>query len=216
MDRMTWNGDTMNLLKQYAVLSKISESYCQHHGIANSGSNPLDDALDSLDDILNGDLNDATGAVPEPESEPEEPAAESVSESVSGSDEESEADSERDDWDWGEDLYTRIQVDAGLAADGELDNEELSYLRAMGEDAFFDQWEYTMCDDIEMIGSRYDYETAYSIFENYVNLYEVVFPNGSLADKYISYCYESSTPETEDQAENRVHDITGELRYYDN
>lgn len=215
MDRMTWNGDTMNLLKQYAVLSKISESYCQHHGIANSGSNPLDDALDSLDDILNGDLNDAASAIPEPESEPEEPAAESVSESVSGSDEESETDSDWDDWDWGEDLYTRIQVDTGLAADGELDNEELSYLRAMGEDAFFDQWEYTMCDDIEMIGSRYDYETAYSIFENYVNLYEVVFPNGSLADKYISYCYESSTPETEDQAENRVHDITGELRYYD-
>lgn len=175
-----------------------------------------DDGSFSMDRMTwNGDLNDATGAVPEPESEPEEPAAESVSESVSGSDEESEADSEWDDWDWGEDLYTRIQVDAGLAADGELDNEELSYLRAMGEDAFFDQWEYTMCDDIEMIGSRYDYETAYSIFENYVNLYEVVFPNGSLADKYISYCYESSTPETEDQAENRVHDITGELRYYD-
>lgn len=34
IDRMTWDGETMNLLERYAVLSKISESYCKNHGIA--------------------------------------------------------------------------------------------------------------------------------------------------------------------------------------
>lgn len=41
IDRMTWDGETMNLLEQYAVLSKISDSYCKNHGIASN--NALDE-----------------------------------------------------------------------------------------------------------------------------------------------------------------------------
>ena len=41
IDRMTMDGETMNLLEQYAVLSKISDSYCKDHGIASN--NALDE-----------------------------------------------------------------------------------------------------------------------------------------------------------------------------
>ena len=44
----------MNLLEQYAVLSKINESYCKNHGI--SSSNALDDAFDELENALDNEV----------------------------------------------------------------------------------------------------------------------------------------------------------------
>ena len=38
IDRMTMDGETMNLLKQNEVLSEIGDSYCKDHGIASSNA----------------------------------------------------------------------------------------------------------------------------------------------------------------------------------
>ena len=54
IDRMTWNGETMNLLKQNEVLSEIGDSYCKDHGIASS--NALEGSLDELENALSDAL----------------------------------------------------------------------------------------------------------------------------------------------------------------
>ncbi len=62
IDRMTMDGETMNLLEQYAVLSKISDSY---HGIASS--NALDELENALDDALADSSSSVSMAEPESE-----------------------------------------------------------------------------------------------------------------------------------------------------
>ena len=66
---MTWNGETMNLLKQNEVLSEIGDSYCKDHGIASS--NALEGSLDELENALSDALADSSSgvSVAEPESE---------------------------------------------------------------------------------------------------------------------------------------------------
>lgn len=71
IDRMTWDGETMNLLERYAVLSKISESYCKNHGIASS--NAMDDAFNELENALNDAFPNSSSntSMAEPASEQE-------------------------------------------------------------------------------------------------------------------------------------------------
>lgn len=75
IDRMTMDGETMNLLEQYAVLSKISDSYCKDHGIASS--NALDELENALDDAFADSSSSVSMAEPESET-----VSTSVTESV--------------------------------------------------------------------------------------------------------------------------------------
>ena len=69
IDRMTWNGDTMNTLEQLGVISALNDSYRESHGLASS--NALDSAFDELENALDDALADSSSSVSmaEPESE---------------------------------------------------------------------------------------------------------------------------------------------------
>ena len=79
IDRMTWNGDTMNTLEQLGVISALNDSYRESHDLASS--NALDSAFDELENALDDALADSSSSVSmaEPESET---VSTSVTESV--------------------------------------------------------------------------------------------------------------------------------------
>ena len=77
IDRMTWNGDTMNTLEQLGVISALNDSYREFHGLASS--NALDSAFDELENALDEALTDSASSEAAPESEA---VSTSVTESV--------------------------------------------------------------------------------------------------------------------------------------
>ena len=77
IDRMTWNGDTMNTLEQLGVTSALNDSYRESHGLASS--NALDSAFDELENALDEALTDSASSEAAPESEA---VSTSVTESV--------------------------------------------------------------------------------------------------------------------------------------
>ena len=79
IDRMTWNGDTMNTLEQLGVISALNDSYRESHGLASS--NALDSAFDELENALDDALADSSSSVSMAESE-SETVSTSVTESV--------------------------------------------------------------------------------------------------------------------------------------
>lgn len=66
IDRMTWNGDTMNTLEQLGVISALNDSYRESHGLASS--NALDSAFDELENALDDAFADSASSEAEPES----------------------------------------------------------------------------------------------------------------------------------------------------
>lgn len=66
IDRMTWNGDTMNTLEQLGVISALNDSYRESHGLASS--NALDGAFDELENALDEAFADSASSEAEPES----------------------------------------------------------------------------------------------------------------------------------------------------
>ena len=88
IDRMTWNGDTMNTLEQLGVISALNDSYRESHGLASSNAldsafdeleNALDSAFDELENALDEALTDSASSEAAPESEA---VSTSVTESV--------------------------------------------------------------------------------------------------------------------------------------
>ncbi|RGC19406.1 hypothetical protein DW855_06825 [Faecalibacterium prausnitzii] len=77
IDRMTWNGDTMNTLEQLGVISALNDSYRESHDLASS--NALDSAFDELENALDEALTDSASSEAAPESEA---VSTSVTESV--------------------------------------------------------------------------------------------------------------------------------------
>lgn len=77
IDRMTWNGDTMNTLEQLGVISALNDSYRESHGLASS--NALNSAFDELENALDEALTDSASSEAAPESEA---VSTSVTESV--------------------------------------------------------------------------------------------------------------------------------------
>ena len=77
IDRMTWNGDTMNTLEQLGVISALNDSYRESHGLASS--NALDSAFDELENALDEAFTDSASSEAAPESEA---VSTSVTESV--------------------------------------------------------------------------------------------------------------------------------------
>ena len=67
IDRMTWNGDTMNTLEQLGVISALNDSYRESHDLASS--NALDSAFDELENALDEALTDSASSEAAPESE---------------------------------------------------------------------------------------------------------------------------------------------------
>lgn len=221
MDRMTWNGDTMNLLEQYAVLSKISESYCQHHGIANSGSNPLDDALDSLDDIL----NDAASTTAESEGEVEstvesasEPEAETSAEEPDTTDEEETGLITEDrkvhstngiDTYW--ELAGDISAFMGTYESGQMTEEDRAYFQSYSSKLFFTQWQNAMYTDVDEYHWKYGALVGWHEFVTYLNFYDdVASVNGLnlIPSEYYDVLYSVTLdPTTDDEAEPYVNEV---------
>ena len=77
IDRMTWNGDTMNTLEQLGVISALNDSYRESHDLASS--NALDSAFDELENALDEAFTDSASSEAAPESEA---VSTSVTESV--------------------------------------------------------------------------------------------------------------------------------------
>ena len=77
IDRMTWNGDTMNTLEQLGGISALNDSYRESHDLASS--NALDSAFDELENALDEALTDSASSEAAPESEA---VSTSVTESV--------------------------------------------------------------------------------------------------------------------------------------
>ena len=176
IDRMTWNGDTMNTLEQLGVISALNDSYRESHGLASS--NALDSAFDELENALDDALADPAS---------DEPESEAVSATGSETYTETAAD-ETDDFfppatRFDEQVTGTNEMDTYSKLAGEIsvyynDYEELTeeqkeYFLSYGS-YFQTAWLNAMYSDIYEDTGRYGNATAWADFVKYLNFYDVV------------------------------------------
>ena len=213
IDRMTWAGETMNLLERYAVLSKIGESYCQNHGIASS--NALDDAFDELENALDDALADSSSvnsvSTAEPVSEPEsETYADDTTSNTST------RTATRSDHMLigtnGVDTYSElsgdISVDINHYEIGEMPASTKEYYLSYGND-FDTAWLNAMYTDVYVYSGKYSNLDAWDQFMRYIAFYDEVVdydteraPAPELYDVYYAY-----DPDTEEEAGQCVGEV---------
>ena len=213
IDRMTWAGETMNLLERYAVLSKIGESYCQNHGIASS--NALDDAFDELENALDDALADSSSvnsvSTAEPVSEPEsETYADDTTSNTST------RTATRSDHMLigtnGVDTYSElsgdISVDINHYEIGEMPASTKEYYLSYGND-FDTAWLNAMYTDVYVYSGKYSNLDAWDQFTRYIAFYDEVVdydneraPAPELYDVYYAY-----DPDTEEEAGQCVDEV---------
>ncbi len=227
IDRMTWAGETMNLLERYAVLSKIGESYCQNHGIASS--NALDDAFDELENALDDALADSSSvnsvSTAEPVSEPEsETYADDTTSNTST------RTATRSDHMLigtnGVDTYSElsgdISVDINHYEIGEMPASTKEYYLSYGND-FDTAWLNAMYTDVYVYSGKYSNLDAWDQFTRYIAFYDEVVdydneraPAPELYDVY--YAYDPDTEEEAGQCMDEVIQIAeesgAEIQFY--
>ena len=211
IDRMTWDGETMNLLERYAVLSKISESYCKNHGIASS--NALDDAFNELENALNDAFADSSSntSMAEPASEPESETY--TNDTASNTSPRTAARSDRkligtNGVDTYSELSGDISVDINSYEIGEMPESTKEYYLSYGND-FDTAWLNAMYTDVYEYSGKYSNLDAWDRFTQYIAFYdEVVDYNNELApapglhDVYYAY-----DPDTEEEAGQCVGEV---------
>ena len=206
IDRMTWAGETMNLLERYAVLSKISESYCQNHGIASS--NALDDAFDELENALDDALADSSSVSSVSTAEPvSEPESETYADDTTSNT--STRTATRSDHMLigtnGVDTYSElsgdISVDINHYEIGEMPASTKEYYLSYGND-FDTAWLNAMYTDVYVYSGKYSNLDAWDQFTQYIAFYDEVVdydneraPAPELYDVYYAY-----DPDTEEEA----------------
>lgn len=215
IDRMTLDGDTMNLLGQYAVLSAANESYCKNHGIASSSP------LDSLDDIL----NDTASTTAEPEGKVEstaesasEPKAETSAEEPDTTDEEETGLITEDrkvhstngiDTYW--ELAGDISAFMGTYESGQMTEEDRAYFQSYSSKLFFTQWQNAMYTDVDEYHWKYGALVGWHEFVTYLNFYDdVASVNGLnlIPSEYYDVLYSVTLdPTTDDEAEPYVNEV---------
>ena len=207
IDRMTWNGDTMNLLDQNDVLSTVNESYCKKHGLASNSL--LDSALDSLDDAL----NDAASTAAEPESKPETNAEEpdTAGEEESGLITEDRKVPSTNGTDTYWELAGDISAFMGTYESGQMTEEDKAYFQAYSSKLFFTQWQKAMYTDVDEYHWKYGALVGWNRFVTYLNFYnDVASANGLnlIPPEYYDVLYSVTLdPTTDDEAEPYVNEV---------
>ncbi len=170
IDRMTMDGETMNLLEQYAVLSKISDSYCKDHGIASS--NALEGSLDELENALNDALADSSSSVsmaePESETYTEDTDSDNSAQTATRSDRKVVSTNGMDTY---SELSGEISVDVNSYEFGEMSESTKEYYLSYGSD-FKTAWLNAMYTDVYEYSGKYSNLDALSRFIEYLKFYD--------------------------------------------
>ena len=213
IDRMTMDGETMNLLMQNAALSEISNSYCNDHGIASS--NALDDAFDELENALDDALADSSSvsststaeSVSEPESETyaDDTASNSSAQTATRSDRILIGTNGVDTY---SELSGDISVDINHYEIGEMPESTKEYYLSYGND-FDTAWLNAMYTDVYVYSGKYSNLDAWDQFTRYIAFYDEVVdydteraPAPELYDVYYAY-----DPDTEEEAGQCVDEV---------
>lgn len=170
IDRMTMNGETMNLLEQYAVLSKISDSYCKDHGLASS--NALEGSLDELENALSDALADSSSSVsvaePESETYTEDTDPDNSAQTATRSDRKVVSTNGMDTY---SELSGEISVDVNSYEFGEMPESTKEYYLSYGSD-FKTAWLNAMYTDVYEYSGKYGNLDALSRFIEYLKFYD--------------------------------------------
>lgn len=211
IDRMTWDGETMNMLEQYAVLSKLNESYCQNHGIASS--NALDDAFDELENALNDALADSSSDSSVSTAEPASESETYTDDMGSSTSTQTAARSDRkligtNGVDTYSELSGDISVDINHYEIGEMPESTKEYYLSYGND-FDTAWLNAMYTDVYEYSGKYSNLDAWDQFTRYIAFYdEVVDYNNELAPAPGLYdVYYAYDPDTEEEAGQCVDEV---------
>lgn len=213
IDRMTMDGETMNLLMQNIALSEISDSYCKDHGIASS--NALDDAFDELENALDDALADSSSvsststaeSVREPESETyaDDTASNSSAQTATRSDRILIGTNGVDTY---SELSGDISVDINHYEIGEMPESTKEYYLSYGND-FDTAWLNAMYTDVYVYSGKYSNLDAWDQFTQYIAFYDEVVdydteraPAPELYDVYYAY-----DPDTEEEAGQCVDEV---------
>ena len=218
IDRMTWNGDTMNTLEQLGVISALNDSYRESHGLASS--NALDSAFDELENALDDALADSSSSVSmaEPESET---VSTSVTESVPYTETADAYDAddvfpaatrfdEQVTSTNGMDTYSKLAGEISVEYNhyDELTEEIKEYFLSYGSD-FDTAWLNALYTDVYEYSGKYSNQVAWERFTEYMVFYdEVVDYNNELAPAPALYdVYYAYDPATEEEAALCVDDV---------
>lgn len=198
IDRMTWNGDTMNTLEQLGVISALNDSYRESHGLASS--NALDSAFDELENALDDAFADSASSSASSEAEPEsETASVSVAESVPYTETADAYDAEdvfpaaiRFDEQVtstnGMDTYSKLAGEISVNHNGyeELTEEQREYFLSYGS-YFQTAWLNAMYTDIYEDTGRYGNAVAWVDFVNYLYFYDEVTNYCAITDRIMGF-----------------------------
>lgn len=181
IDRMTWNGDTMNTLEQLGMISALNDSYRESHGLASS--NALDSAFDELENALDEALTDSTSSEAAPESEA---VSTSVTESVPYTETADAYDAddvfpaairfdEQVTSTNGMDTYSKLAGEISVEYNhyDELTEEIKEYFLSYGP-YFRTAWLNAMYTDIYEDTGRYGNATALDDFVKYMSFYDEI------------------------------------------
>ena len=207
IDRMTMDGETMNLLMQNTALSEISNSYCNDHGIASS--NALEGSLDELENALSDALADSSSSVSvaEPESE-----TVSVAESTVYDEPEEYTQNQTESDSTGYEIHQNslaedIYISIGDYTSGNMTEEQKAEFRSYGENAFYSAWQDAMYSDVYRCWGRYGYLVAWEQFGDYLDFYEGIFGSERLKDYDSIYNNAPTGMETDDEAGYYVDEV---------
>ena len=190
IDRMTWNGDTMNTLEQLGVISALNDSYRESHGLASS--NALDSAFDELENALDDAFADSASSEAEPESV-------SVAESVPYTETADAYDAddvfpaatrfdEQVTSTNGMNTYSKLAGEISANHNGyeELTEEQREYFLSYGS-YFQTAWLNAMYTDIYEDTGRYGNAVAWVDFVNYLYFYDEVTNYCAITDRIMEF-----------------------------
>ena len=203
IDRMTIDGETMNLLEQYAVLSKISNSYCESHGLASS--NAIDELENALDDALADSSSSVSVAEPESETYTEDTDSDNSAQTATRLDRKVVSTNGMDTY---SELSGEISVDVSHYEIGEMPENVKEYYLSYGSD-FDTAWLNALYTDVYEYSGKYSNQVAWERFTEYMVFYDEVVdyhnelaPAPALYDVYYAY-----DPATEEEAALCVDDV---------
>ena len=203
IDRMTMDGETMNLLMQNIALSEISDSYCKDHGIASS--NALDELEKALDDAFADSSSSVSVAEPESETYTEDTDSDNSAQTATRSDRKVVSTNGMDTY---SELSGEISVDVSHYEIGEMPENVKEYYLSYGSD-FDTAWLNALYTDVYEYSGKYSNQVAWERFTEYMVFYdEVVDYNNELAPAPALYdVYYAYDPATEEEAALCVDDV---------
>ena len=170
IDRMTWNGDTMNTLEQLGVISALNDSYRESHGLASS--NALDSAFDELENALDDALADSSSSVsmaePESETYTEDTDSDNSAQTATRSDRKVVSTNGMDTY---SELSGEISVDVNSYEFGEMSESTKEYYLSYGSN-FKTAWLNAMYTDVYEYSGKYSNLDALSRFIEYLKFYD--------------------------------------------